>query len=518
MIRKQKKYWASAGLLAVMLLSVWVWREYRVRYIRVESSDNFNYLAYGRALIESRHPNFEPWEYEDFSKGVEIPKLAVYPNQLYALSAAGLCKAFAVPPATFALWPLWGLNILATAAGFGFLFLLFRRFLPEREVWLATGLLWISPLLMVALVRPFSDVAGWCLAMGLLWLAASRRGSPWMLGALFGAAVLFRLQLLYLLPFLIRLRQPEGALKRLVVPFLKACAAAGVVLLVFEAAMRIYVRAPEGALRGDALGNASYYADDMRFLFSNFGNWGGAFSKAGMGLARLLNPVSGDGLGLAWLLSLGVWLRRPATAAQKQVRTLWLAAVCGTVLPLLMYASVNHVAPPARYQIYSIPLYVLTALVVLNAAADGVRTRGFRIALGCLPVVVLAGLSLVALREKKGLQGRPRHAGLHAVYADYENFPQLLARLNMPANGLYLVKPTLEAVLPRCRMILRPSQSEFNRGARNDELDGIICRARGKAIWDDEAPVIEDDRGVRFERVYVGRGTDRLLIYKRTAP
>jgi hypothetical protein len=297
---------------------------------------------------------------------------------------------------------------------------------------------------------------------------------------------------------------------------LKACAAAGCVLLAFEAVMHFYVRVPEGVARAETLGNASFYANDMRRLFSNFGNLKGAVLKVARVLGRLLNPISAETIGLAWLLSLGVWLYKPVTVPQKQARTLWLAAVCGTLLPLLVYGSENQVIPPNRYQIYSIPFFMLTAFAALNHWPAFSGNKIVRLGLRSL-LVVLAAVALVSFGRQRAMLGKPYYAGLHAIYADFENLPQLLRRLNMPADGVYLVKPTLQAFLPDSRMIRLPAQDDFKAGARNQELDGIITKAKRQKRWETFGPVVEDDRGVRFVRVYAGRGNGGLLIYKREA-
>lgn len=517
---------AAGALVLIAVAACFFWFEFRLRNPYVDSQDTVYYLANGFSLMETRHPFFGVEKFTDFSNHIEIHRLVAYPNQLYALVVSGLSKGVSAIEGRLVVWPVFIINIVSTMAGFGFLFLLFRRFLPPRDVWLGLTMLMVHCLLMTSLTRPLTDAPGWCCALGLLWLAVSRPVSPWALGACVGAALLMRMQLILLLPFLIALRYPQAGFRDFSIGFLKAAGVMAGVVLLFELGMKLYVRLPPGAGGDNVFGNATYYVREQIRFVTDFGSLRAAAVNFGGSLAALVHPYALETIGLFFPLSLVVWAGRdePGPAAGKQVRLLWGAAVAWSLLPLLLYASENNPVPSPRYQIVSIPLYLLTALYGLNRlpAFSGKRVvvAGVKVSLAAM---ALAGGLVFALQPDMGK--RPYFKNVAEIYEDFENLPAILARHGMPANGVYVVKPDMQAFLPASRRIELPDQSDFSAGARNREVDGIITVARfAKGLntsepaihrWKIRNDTIEDDQGVRFVRVYCGRGNRGLLIYKR---
>jgi hypothetical protein len=508
-----KRLGPAIALLLTAVLSALLWYEFRLRNPTVDSNDTFRYLANGLSLLENRHPYVQAPVYSEFNDRLQPRRLVAYPNQLYSLTIGGLIETFSAATGRFVLWPIWIPGIVATALGFCFLYLLFSRFLPEPDVWLGLGLLGFHVLLMASLTRPLSDAVGWCLTMGLFW-AAVRPVSPWALGAALGAAVLFRLQLVIFFPFLVVLSLPGAGGRCRWMAGVKAAAAAGAVVLLFEAAMHFYIRIPPGAGYEESFGSATYYLKEWAGFVAQFGSLTRAFGTFVKSATALFLPVGVETIGLALLLSCLVWTRASGDGRRNQARLLWLAAAAGTLLPLLLYASENNPATAGRYQIYSIPLFVLTALVGLNGLAS---FSGRPLVVAGLKVLLalLTAAGCVRFVQEAAYKRHERAPSLRSIYADLEILPRILAGLDMPADGLYLCKPTLQSFLPDARLVILPDRGAFAEGPRNHEFDGIITIARHKKDWVKPTPVVEDDRGVRFVRVYAGRGENNLLIYKR---
>ena len=503
----------SAALMLVAVLSFFLWWEFRLRTPVFTISDTYRYLANGLSLLDARHPFVEPQPYAEFSNHAAAPlRVAAYPNQLYSLSIAGLIRIASAHEGRLVLWPIWIPDMAATVIGFCFLFLLFRHFLPEPDVWLGMAVLGFHSLLMASLIHPLADAAGWCFAMALFWFAICRSGSPWALGAAFGLALLFRLQLLILFPFILALAQRSSCPRKVLTGSLKATAAMIVVVLLFEGGMKLYVQLPPGADGDSTFGSATFYVRDFSIFIAQYGRIPRALDNFAGSLLALFRPVDCRAIGLPLLLSLAVWWGKNDTLLQKQARLLWMAAFAGSLLPLLVYASENNPVPQPRYQIYSIPVYVLVALFSLNRLGALFAKRYLCITLkGLLVILTVAGC--VKFTGQSGLSRPPVYGSLEDVFAELENLPHLLVQRNMPPDGRYLVKATMQAFLPNSHEVLLPAIPEFRTGQRNHELDGLILRRKGD--WRRIGPVIEDDRGVRFLRVYAGSGKGELLIYKR---
>ena len=516
-----------AGVLVLMAAAAcFLWLEFRLRNPYVDNNDTFRYLSNGFSLLETRHQYFRLEKYTDFSGHIEIHRLASYPNQLYAIAVAGLSKGFSALERHLVVWPIFIINIFSTVIGFGFLVFLFRRFLPPRDVWLGLAILLLHSLLMTSLTRPLTDAPGWCCAMGLFWLAVSRPASPWTLGVWLGASLLMRMQLIVLLPFLIALRYPHAGFRDGLIRFLKAAAVMAGVVLLFEVGMKLYMRIPPGTGGDNAFGNATFYVREQIRFVTNYGSLRAAAANFGRSLAALVHPFAIETIGLFVPFSIFVWAGRGESdpVARKQVRLLWGAAVAWSLLPLLLYASENNPVPPARYQIVAIPFYLLTALYGLNQLP---RFKGKTVVQGggkvLLLVLALAGC--LEFARQPDMEKKPYFTDVREIFSDFERLPAILASHGMPTNGVYAVKPDMQAFLPACRMIGLPAQPEFAQGARNRELDGIITVARyGKSMnsrdpgihgWKSRNGTIVDDKGVRFVRVFYGRGNGGLLIYKR---
>jgi hypothetical protein len=502
-------------LLLVFFLSGLLWWVFRYQNVRVDASDLFRYMDNGVSLLEKRHPLFALERYETFSKGIETHSLATYPNQLYSLTIASLSRVFSFVSGRNVVWPVIIPNVLAAMLGFCFVFLLFRQLLPPADVWLGMAVLGVHSLLMMCLSRPLSDGVGWCFAVGLFWFAICRPAAPWMLGVWLGVGMLFRMQLLVLLPFLIFLRFPGMTFRQSRRPFIAMAASAAGVLLLFEAAMKLYVRVPDGLAPVDSFGNGTYYVRDIVDFLRHYGSLGAAFTNFTSSLVTLAHPFLRESIGLALPLSLFIWARsRPEDDDQKRIRLLWIAALVWTLLPLLIFASAQNAKPLDRYQIVAIPLYVLTALYGLNRLS----VKGFFPAAIKIILVAATLAGTIGFQRSQANRDADKIRRLDLLYSDFENLPQILESCDMPANGTYLVEHTLWVFLPQSRLIHLPARSVFRKGKWNHQLDGIILvnhpfKFLGQGFSSGEW--LQDTQGVRFQCVYGVPGKSRLIIFKR---
>ncbi len=502
----------SVGLILVAILSFILWLEFRLITPHSDEGDTYRYIANGLSLLNSRHPFVEAQSYDEFSNRAVSPiRMASYPNQLYSLSIASLIRSVSAYEGRFALWPIWIPSLAATVIGFCFLYLLFCRFLPEPDAWLGLAVLGFHVLLMTTLARPLSDAVCWCFTMSLFWLAICRPGSTWTLGAVFGVALLFRLQVMIMFPFLLVLAQPSSCRRKLLTASLKAATSMVAVVLFFEGGLRLYVALPPGTSSDNAFGTATYYVRDLLKFIDHFGSIPQALQNFGVSLLALFRPIDRSAIGLSLILSMAVWWGRNDTLLQKQARIIWLAAFTGTLLPLLTYASENNPVAAPRYQIYSIPFYVLVALFSLNRLQLLFRKRTIFFALKSI-LVVLTMTGCVVFAPPLALRSKLVYGSMRNVYTTCERLPQLLTQNDLPRDGRYLVGTTLAAFLPDSQQVSHPTLAKFKKGQRNHELDGLIIKRQKD--WSTIGSVIEDDRGVRFLRVYSG-GDGDWLIYKR---
>jgi hypothetical protein len=330
-----------------------------------------------------------------------------------------------------------------------------------------------------------------------------------------------------LLPFLVRLCRLHGSARDYWTGFLKAAAALAGVVMLFEAAMKLYMRIPPGAMFASAYGNVTYYVEDYVKFIAHFGSLRGAAAKFGRSLLELVRPVCDQSIGLLLPLSLAVWARRAETAADKQVRILWWAAVVWTLLPLLLYTSENNFPPVGRYQIVAIPLYLLAVLYGLARLPRLAGKPAVRVGMkGLLVVLTMAGC-LTFIRYT-GFRKEPYFGSVREIYADFEELPRRLTALKMPMDGAYMARVPLDVFLPDSRTVELPPKSVFSAGGRNRGLDGIILFVNKKDLLNPEkvvrrngkrgyglSSVIRDEKGVRFGRVYAGREKGGLAVYRR---
>lgn len=216
-----------------------------------------------------------------------------------------------------------------------------------------------------------------------------------------------------------------------------------------------------------------------------------------------------------------MWARGADTTRGKQIRILWGAAIFWTLFPLLLYASPNNFTPASCYQIVAIPLYLLATIFGLNRLPRFPGRMGAIAALKALMVALTLAGGVAFARQGEHREGRV-YSRIQDIYAEFEELPVILTGLDMPVQGVYAVRATLHAFLPESRMIEMPSRSAFVAGTRNHELDGLIMTTRigGNGIlrvkgWGKIEPVIADNRGVRFCRVYTTQSNSPLIIYRR---